>query len=80
MKKTLLVFCAILLAAVITESLYIFNKGFFTTSVKKELPQPKPLLAYTFENLKKIKFPDSNITVGPVISENTDSVSRMFYF
>ena len=73
-------FCAVLLAAVITESLYIFDKNFFPVPVKKEQLQPKPLLVYTFENLKKTKFPESKITLGPVVSENSDSVSRMFYY
>jgi len=79
MKKVLLLFCAILLAAVITESLYIFDGGFFTKVIKIE-QTPKPLLAYTFENLKKTNFPKSSITLGKVVSENDNSVSRIFYY
>lgn len=80
MKRALLLFYAILLAAVITETLYIFDRGFFGNTVEKVQPQAKPLLAYTFTNLKKTKFPKSNITLGSVVSENAGSVSRMFYF
>jgi len=81
MKKFLLFVCAILFAAVITESLYIFDKGFFVANpIQKEQPQPKPLLAYTFENLRKTKFPGNAISLGTVVSENKDSVARMFYF
>lgn len=63
---------------VIIESVYILNNGFLS-NVKK-IPQPTPLLAYTFTNLKKTKFPLTKITFGPVVSENADSLSRMFYF
>jgi uncharacterized protein len=80
MKKILLLFCAVLLAAVITESLYIFDKGFFVSPVKIIKPQPKPLLAYTFENLRKTNFPESNITLGPVVGENVSSFSQIFYY
>lgn len=80
MKKVLLLLCLVLFAALVMESLYIFNKGFFFNFVGKKEPQPKPLLVYTFENLKKTKFPNSRITVGRVVSENSNSVSRMFYY
>jgi dipeptidyl aminopeptidase/acylaminoacyl peptidase len=80
MKKILLLSCAILLAAVITETLYIFDRSFFGTEIKTEKPQEKPLLTYSFENLKNTKFPIGNITLGRVVSETTDSFSQMFYF
>lgn len=68
----------IVFAIVIIESIYILNNGFLGNIKIK--PQPKPLLVYTFENLRKTKFPVNKITFGSVVSENTDSVSRMFYF
>ena len=43
-------------------------------------PKPKPLLAYTFENLRQTKFPQTQITAGHKVSENPDFLSQMFYF
>jgi|SRR3989344_7756408 len=40
----------------------------------------KPLEKYTFENLRKTKFPESLITVGRLIEEKDEYVSQMFYF
>jgi dipeptidyl aminopeptidase/acylaminoacyl peptidase len=80
MKKALLLLCVILFVALTIESLYIFNKGFFVNFVKKELPQPKLLLVYTFQNLRKTNFPATQISLGPVVSENSNSFSQIFYF
>ncbi|MGH7246238.1 MAG: alpha/beta hydrolase family protein [Candidatus Levyibacteriota bacterium] len=41
---------------------------------------PKPLLAYTFEHLKKTDFPQTQITFGEKVAETSDSFSQMFYF
>lgn len=41
---------------------------------------PKPLLAYTFENLKNVKFPETQIIVDRKIGETPGSLSQMFYF
>ncbi len=43
-------------------------------------PVPKPLLDYTFENLRNTQFPVNPITLGPVVSENKFSVARKFYY
>lgn len=43
-------------------------------------PTPKPLLAYTFDNLKNTKFPETQITVGQKIAETSNSLSQMFSF
>lgn len=40
----------------------------------------KPLLAYTFDNLRKTKFPVSNITLGRLINNYPNALSQMFYF
>ena len=77
MKKVLLLLCIFLFAVVVMESVSILNRGVFFT--KKE-PQPKPLLAYTFENLKKTSFPATQILLGPVTGETADSFSQIFYF
>lgn len=80
MKKALGLLCIILFIIALAESLFIFRNQWFTKNIIEEIPIPRPLLAYTFENLKKTNFPKSQITFGPVISENTDYFSQMFYF
>ena len=75
MKKLLLI-CIILLAIIGGESWYIFNQ----LQPEKKVPTPKPLLAYTFENLRKTNFPATQITLGPVTAETADSFSQVFYF
>ncbi len=42
--------------------------------------RPKPLLVYTFANLKNTKFPSNQITLGQKVDETPDSLSQMFYF
>jgi dienelactone hydrolase len=74
-------FLLILLIVIAIETAYILSGlGLVkpTTFVKKATP--KPLLAYTFDNLRKTEFPKNQIALGEVVSENNDSVSRMFYF
>jgi uncharacterized protein len=80
MKRKSLILLIVLLSASVVSVLYFFYKEKITFSNKIHQAQPKPLLAYTFENLKKTKFPKSNITIGPIVTENADQVSRMFYF
>jgi len=43
-------------------------------------PNEKPLLAYTFENLKKTKFPTNSITLGKIINETPEIITQKFYF
>lgn len=80
MKKFLVALSIILAGAVIAESLYIFNSFRPFTSLITPLPAPKPLLVYSFENLKKTRFPMSNITLGGKTGEAPDSFSQMFYY
>jgi len=80
MKKTLSLLFFMLLIVITIESLFIFDNQLFNFSNKKSNIQPKPLLIYTFENLKKTKFPKNQITIGSIVSSSTDSVSRMFYY
>ena len=77
MKKVLVLLCIFLFAVVVMESVSILNRGIFVT--KKE-PQPKPLLAYTFETLRKTNFTATQILLGPVTGETADSFSQIFYF
>ncbi len=43
-------------------------------------PILKPLLSYSFENLKKSKIPSGDITFGRKVDDNTTSYTQMFYF
>ena len=81
MKKSARFFVLILLAVLAFETAYIFSQAGLVkpiTFVKKAVS--KPLLAYTFDNLRKTEFPKNQIALGEVVSESNDSVSRMFYF
>lgn len=79
MKKLFLFF----IIAGVSLSLY-----FFITSKKKSLispigssaPKEKPLLAYTFDNLKKTQFPKSDIKLDRPYSQTADSTSQIFSF
>ncbi len=89
MKRFLLLLCVGLLAVVLFETLYVAQTLAPTptptlpappTPTPTATPVPKPLLAYTFENLKNTRFPANPITLGPVVSENKVSVARKFYY
>ena len=43
-------------------------------------PSPKPLLTYTFDNLKKTQFPKSNITLDHPYSKTENTTSQLFFF
>lgn len=77
MKRLLALVYVVLLVVIGIESWYLFNPF---KQTEKEKPVPKPLLAYTFENLKKTNFPTTQITLGPVTNETPDSFSQIFYF
>lgn len=64
----------------LVESIYIYQAEFLKRDIIKEKLTPKPLLSYTFENLRKTDFPVNQISFGDVISENEDSFQQMFYF
>lgn len=46
----------------------------------KIIPEPKPLLVYTFNNLKKTKFIESPIKFGDVANHGDLYFSQIFYF
>jgi dipeptidyl aminopeptidase/acylaminoacyl peptidase len=79
-KKTSLLFL-VLCIAIIAETSFIISRF----SLLKQIAPvtkvtPKPLLAYTFQNLRKTEFPKNPITFGLVVSENNDFISQVFYF
>ena len=75
MKKFLMLICAVLLIIIGIGSWYIFKQF---KAVKP--PAAKPLLVYTFTNLKKTSFPATQISLGPITGETADSFSQIFYF
>jgi len=80
-KKITVVLLLILLIVIGVETVYIFNQTWLTRQlniINKIIP--KPLLAYTFPNLKKTVFPQNPITFGQILSENDNFVSQVFYF
>lgn len=80
MKKSVTFLFLILFIVIIAESTFIINRFLSTQPSPVVKITPKPLLAYTFDNLRKTEFPKNQITVGEVISENNDFTSQMFYF
>ena len=66
---------------------FFFSYLFFFSKQKKfispiSIPSPteKPLLAYTFENLKKTQFPHNKIVLDRPYSKTASSTSQIFYF
>lgn len=81
MKKILIIFCLLLIITVILESLYIAKQRYPQNAmIPQVMPQPTPLLAYSFDNLKKTIFPANHITFGKVINKTTDYTTQIFYY
>lgn len=80
MKKFLWFLFIVLFTIAAIEFAFIIQNNCFTKKNITEKPVPKPLLAYTFENLKKTTFPKTQITLENVIDENDDSTSQIFYY
>ncbi len=79
MKKFLIFLCILLAGVVGVETWYLLYPN---TSIIKPIPVivPKPLLAYSFENLRKTKIPVSTITLGRQVSSTTTTFSQVFYY
>lgn len=77
MKTFLFILCTFLSITVIIESGYIARN--FSPFILSPI-LPKPLLAYTFQNLKKTNTPISQITLGPTLKSNQKVISQLFYF
>ncbi len=75
MRKTVIISLSIIVFLAGAVGSFIYFK-----SRQKPKEIPKPLLKYTFENLKNTKFPESKITFGEKIDETNDYVSQIFYF
>lgn len=80
MKK--LIFVSFGLVLIISAAFLYFwkPKQSLISPILKNIPKSKPLLVYTFDNLKKTTFSGEQITVGRKVNETSDSLSQMFYF
>lgn len=79
MKKLLLFFVVIVFAALFC-IFFVSKKEPFVNPVGAPTPTVRPLLAYTFENLKTTRFPQNQIKLDRSYSETADSTSQIFYF
>lgn len=80
MKKTLLISLSLILILSIFTIYFSKPKQSLLSPFVQSTPTPKPLLIYTFDNLKKSTFPQKHILLGRQISQTPDSLSQMFYF
>lgn len=78
MKKILFFFCVLLIF--LAGETYFLWQNFSVLFPPKPSEIPKPLLAYSFENLKKTTFSTSNITLGEKVTPDASSFSQLFYF
>jgi dienelactone hydrolase len=77
--RILLPLCAVLIVGIGTFYYLQRNNPFVSPLVDKK-ETPKPLLAYSFEQLKRTQFLPSQITLGPLLKETEKIRSQMFYF
>lgn len=80
MKKVLAILFIVFFVIALIESIYIYQTEFLKKDIIKEKLIPKPLLSYNFENLRKTKFPQNQMTFGDVVGESDDSFQQIFYF
>lgn len=79
MKKFLFLLCLLFFVLLIGET-YVFYTKKSILFPPKPGEIPKPLLVYSFENLKKTSLPTTQITLGEKVASNTYSFSQMFYY
>src|SRR3989338_1962304 len=81
MKKNVLILAIILCLGLLVSIVYFLKKSQpIISPVGKDAPKERPLLSYTFENLKKTPFAKSEITLGPMVNNSPEFYSQMFYF
>ncbi|MFI5265413.1 MAG: alpha/beta hydrolase family protein [Candidatus Levyibacteriota bacterium] len=78
MKKILWIILVIIILTLVFSFLYLSKNQELLSPLAKLTP--KPLLSYTFQNLKKDTFPKTDIILGRKISENSTSISQLFYY
>jgi uncharacterized protein len=79
MRKFIIIIIAVWL--ILTGSYFFINyRKDADSPLGQIILKPKPLLVYTFENLRKTIFPRNQIILGREISETDTSISQIFYF
>ena len=79
MKKVFIFLCLLFFILLIGETYFLYAKKDILFPPKPgEIP--KPLLVYSFENLRKTSFPTTQITMGEKVTSDTNSFSQLFYF
>lgn len=79
MKRFLFLLCLLFFILLIGETYFLYTKKDILFPPKPgEIP--KPLLIYSFENLRKTSFPTTQITMGEKVTSDANSFSQLFYF
>lgn len=84
MKKKAVFLFFVLLVVLITLLTFLFlsskQRNPLLSPLSGQLSKPLPLSAYTFDNLKAVKFVPSEINLGGKIESNENFTSQMFYY
>lgn len=80
MKKKLLILLLSVVIVALLGCLYVLNSKKPLVGTLSVPTREKPLLVYSFDNLKKTNFPTSQIILGDKIDETATALSQMFYF
>ena len=82
MKKKLFIPILLIVAIVIAGFFFVQKSEKILSPLEKlkPTPTPKPLLVYTFKNLRKTSFPKKQITMGRIVDETDDYISQTFYY
>lgn len=83
MQKILVLIIFVLLTTIFALGFFIFQDQFRNENSEIMISQketPKPLLAYTFENLRDTNYPASEIVLGDIIEETDEYTQRKFFY
>ncbi len=79
MKKVVVIFLILFVLGMATLYFLSLRRG-FVSPLGTIIPKKYPLLDYTYDNLRKTKLPKSQIVLGRVIAETTESLEQTFYY
>ncbi len=79
MKKVVVIFLILFVLGMATLYFLSLRRG-FVSPLGTIIPKKYPLLDYTYDNLRKTKYPESQIVLGRVIAETTESLEQTFYY
>ncbi|KKR51143.1 MAG: Peptidase [Candidatus Curtissbacteria bacterium GW2011_GWA1_40_16] len=80
MVKPLIVLVVVIIAVAAFFGWDYYRRGVVGPVVKLQQVVQKPFDKYTYESLIKTEFSPSEVTIGSLVSDNPEFVSRMFYF